>query len=308
MNETFDGYTYRQLQGFTVTDDKLVFYSSNSNNPDYGIVFTYSGSNYSNLDKYEYGKTGHGNGMTYNDSTESVFLVGASNYATLNEYNANTMTLKNTYNENDGYNLKYWAIGYDKYNNYYFGVVNERVHVFNNNFEVLYTIDTPISGVYQDIEYKNGYIYVTSAEFDCPNQWQLFCLHDNYSAIIYVFNAKFNNDGIPSKNFGKLVNRFYISPGIGELEGIAFKQNRALLGFATGQNDATNVYKFYEIDYNQIKNELYYTLKKIYEKDKVLIELTSFVDIKSINGYHISEDKHVVSGADPGRNRPCCLM
>ena len=59
-NKTYFGFSYGNLQGFTVTNDYLIFHSANDSNPYYGLLYIYSGQNkeYTKLKKTSYGKTG----------------------------------------------------------------------------------------------------------------------------------------------------------------------------------------------------------------------------------------------------------
>ena len=53
ITETFDGYTYKALQGFTFTNSMLVFAVSNSSNATKGLMVSYKGNNYGTLNRVD---------------------------------------------------------------------------------------------------------------------------------------------------------------------------------------------------------------------------------------------------------------
>jgi hypothetical protein len=78
-NKSYDGYYYGNLQGFSITNNYLIFHSSNDSNPYYGILYLYNGNEYKSLYKKSYGLTGHGNGIAYNNRKNTI-LVASANY------------------------------------------------------------------------------------------------------------------------------------------------------------------------------------------------------------------------------------
>ena len=107
-DKLYDGYKYEVLQGFTLSNDKLFFMSSNNNNPEKGVLYSYKLNDINNLYKYDYSNTGHGNGMTYNTKTGKVLTLG---YYGVCEYDPETLIREKDYNMPNypGYS----AIGYD---------------------------------------------------------------------------------------------------------------------------------------------------------------------------------------------------
>ena len=89
INQTFENYYYKQLQGFTLAKDKLVFHASNNSTPDMGLLSTYHGASYQTLYKNDYNTTAHGNDMTYNSNTNKLLLLVNKN---IFEYNGDTIT------------------------------------------------------------------------------------------------------------------------------------------------------------------------------------------------------------------------
>lgn len=293
--QEYGGYVYKQLQGFTLTKDKLVFYSSNNSNPDYGLIDTYSGTDYKNLYKRDYGSTGHGNDMTYNSKTNKVLVVGPNSYMDIYEYNGDTLEYEKKYTATDlGYKL-YYAIGYDEKHDYYLGLGANRVYILNNSFKQLYSFDVPAIGVYQGIEYYNGYLYLSTFESSCPSSYQKYCLYQPWSSITYVYNVKFNNDGSPTDDFGKLVERLYIGDGIGELESVSFHDNQIYFGYASQQLDSTYAYKFYSFPYDKIAYSIDYNVAYLEDDGIKTITISSDEELKSIPGWTLSNDLHTLS-------------
>ena len=124
-NIQYDGFIYKQLQGFTVTKDKLVFISSNNNNRPKSVLYSYKLNNLNNLFKKEYGTTGHGNGMTYNSKTNKVLVVGPYEYSKVYMYNGDSLVKEKEY-PSETY-PQYSAIGYDYNDDLYVGHCSKRL-------------------------------------------------------------------------------------------------------------------------------------------------------------------------------------
>ena len=300
-SQTYGGYTYKALQGFTMTNSNLVFYSSNNDNPNYGLVFGYTGDNFSTAVSGTpfYGATGHGNDMTFDSKRNKVLLVGPNGYNDIWVYDGDTLahtdTLANT-GTSDG------SIGYDSFNDYYImgGGQSRRVVVMDTNFNALYSIDAPFDEIGQGFEYHNGYLYQTTwAKNNCPNSYQLFCNDlDNNSSVINVYQLKFNKDGTPSKNFGRRVARLVVDGGanLAELETISFHNDEAYLGFGAQSVDSTYTYKFYHFPYSRIATDLNIDIKYEDGNDYTKVVLTSNNEqLKSVNGYTLSNNDYTLS-------------
>ena len=238
-DKLYDGYKYEVLQGFTVSNDKLFFMASNNNNPEKGVMYSYLLSDLNNIYKTDYSNTGHGNGMTYNTKTGKVLTLG---YYGVCEYNENTLVRENDYNRPNfpGYS----AIGYDYNTDLYIGRANHRIFFADNiNMKKLYEFGVFMFEAGQDLEYYNGYIFDCATDFGLPNPYQKYSFYPG-NELIYVYNAKFDENKKPTKNFGRLVARL-IMKGFGELESISFRNGKVYFGFGK------NGYNFYYIDYNK---------------------------------------------------------
>ena len=96
--------------------------SSNNNNPEKGVLYSYKLNDLNNLYKFDYSNTGHGNGMTYDSKKGKVLTLG---YYGVCEYNEDTLIREKDYNRPNypGYS----AIGYDYNMDLYIGRANHRI-------------------------------------------------------------------------------------------------------------------------------------------------------------------------------------
>ena len=331
LNKTFNNVTYKQMQGFTVAGSNLIFYSSNTNNKDYGLVFSYGGSNYNteNLDSENkecvdgicalYENAEKGNGLTYNSNTNEILLLGPNKNQNIWAYkynNSNELEFKYNYSQGD-YVLssKYGArmgtsIGYHSDENKYVMYKQGRIWIVTDleiagAIKILYTFDAPTMEAPNDLEYKNGYVFLATYDYgegyyEDTNSPHLYSFNDAYSAKVYVYNAKFNSNGTPSKSFGKLVKTIEIdntngNNDIGELEGISFNNSNVWFGYAAKDFDNAKPYKFYKTSFSNINSNLGPSLKVSYSETdtytKVTIKNTSGDEIGSVSGWTLSDDK-----------------
>lgn len=311
---------YKYLQGFTVANyekdglinNKIVFYGINlSGNSEVGNLIecdlNQTNNCISKLTDNQTNLLGHGNGMTYNSTIGKVILLGNDAYKKICNYDAInsgvidekeciSLPKAGSGGELNGSWINaitpyYYGIGYDEDHDYYYGLFANKIYVLNNNFYPLYSFDTPSSDVNQDLEYNNGYIYLAKAKTSgsCPSEYQLYCeTTAGPTSTIYVYNAKFNADGTPSKDFGKLVERIYIPDNLGEIESVSFKTDslgkiKMIIGFSTWEKNKDTItpsYEFYEIE------------SDIYEPEKIN-EYIRFDDSLSV-------DDKIVYSIQPG--------
>lgn len=300
--QTYGGVVYKQLQGFTMTNDSLVFYSSNKSNPNYGLVFGYTGEDY--VTKVSgtpsYGQTGHGNDMSFDSKRNKVLLVGANSYDDIWVYDGTTLEHTDTIEGCRGS-----VIGYDGIHDYYLLNDYRRIMVRDANCNDLYSFDIPQDEAVQGIEYHNGYLYQAASAFEeCPNSWQKYCNrfnseneevgYDGYyeTSIINVYNMMFNTDGTPSKNFGRRVERFVINgtANLAELETISFHDDEMYLAFAAKNVDSTYTYKFYHFDYDEVANALSANVGYEDTGTSTTITISAGEQLKEIEGYVLSDD------------------
>lgn len=297
LDNNFDGCIYKQMQGFTMANDKLFFYSSNNSNPTKGILFGYGEKGYKTQLGYLYGNMGHGNDMTYNSKTDKILLVGPDEYETVWEFTPSTFQngASRVIKIKEILGSAISAIGYDKLDDRYFVRAYGSALVTDSSFAK--TKDSfPISHTEtgQGLDYNNGYLYVTSFEIGetakCPGTYQVYCYDEEDSGTIYVYNAKYNSDGTPSPYFGTLVARYKTPTGLGEIETVSFKDNKMYLGYASKKYDSTNTYKIYTTTTNVLQSPTY-SIK--YTGGTAII--TSKEDIKPVSDWTLSSDKKTLS-------------
>ena len=298
FTEQYGGYTYKQMQGFTVTNDNLVFYSSNNGNPDNGLVISYKGNNFSTLRKKEYGSTGHGNGMTFIPDENKVLVVGPNGYKDIYEYDGTTLTKTKTYTPD----ITYSAIAYDDYNKKIIAHYKRRVIFLDRNFKQENSFDLTHIITGQDFEYNNGYIYAVAFEAGTNSTYQLYAFDEAFSAKVYVIDARLKSDGTPDKDFGRVVKILYVGnikrdglDGTGELEGVSFKDNKMWFGYAAQHYDKTNTYKFYTINAKDVA--VAPTVKVTYKVDENYTKatITSNAQLHTLSGWTLSADKYSLS-------------
>ena len=93
----------------------------------------------------------------------------------------------------------------------------------------LYEFGISMFEAVQDLEYYNGYIFDCASDFGVPNPYQVYSFYSGYE-FIYVYEAKFNENNNPTKNFGRLIARFIVK-SLGELESLTFSNGYVYLGF-----------------------------------------------------------------------------
>ena len=252
-NKQYGGYIYKQLQGFTVTKDKLVYLSSNNNNREKSVLYSYKLNSIHNLYKKEYGTTGHGNGMTYNSKTNKVLVIGPHEYQKVYMYNGDSLLKEKEYPK-EAY-PQYTAIGYDYNDDLYVGHFSKKLFLADSqNMKKLYEFGVQMFEAGQDLEYYNGYTYYCTTDLSAPSKYQTYSFYKKMDNIIYVYDMNLDKNKNPTKNFGRLVQRLFIS-GLGELEGISFRGGYVYFGFAPHKLLSYS-YVFYKVEYKQLEKEI----------------------------------------------------
>ena len=304
---TSSTYYYKQMQGFTFTGDRLVFASTNNSNPNESLLFSYTGNNNSfDTRTYQFVDTlGHANDMTYNLSTDEIYIVGPNSYSDIYVYDNESMQLKKSIstiddiksqNSKSTESLSFSAIGYDSLNNNYYFKSGSRIYVVDDSYKILYSLDAPYNETGQGIEVNKGYLYVTGFEAGCNNGYQIYYDSNNaYTGKIYVYDVRFNSDGTPTKDFGKLVTTYFMPSKLGELETVSFLDNNMYLGVAAQHYDSTNTYKFYSVQSGIYPVDIDYsvTVDKTNDTNKIII--TSSYEIKSVDGWNLSNNSKSIS-------------
>ena len=249
----YDGIDYKQLQGFTVTNDKLIFISSNNNNRAKSVLYSYKLDDLKNLYKKEYNTFGHGNGMTYNSKTNKVIVAGPYEYEKLYSCNENTLKIEKEYPKGD-YPV-YNAIGYDEDNDLYVGHNGKRIFMADTTqMSKLYEFGLAMYEAGQDLEYHNGYVFYCTSDLGAPSKYQTYSFYKKGDNIIYVYNMKLDQNKNPTQNFGRLVARLYTT-GIGELESVSFRDGFIYFGIAP-HSLLSSSYVFYKMQYKAFEKEV----------------------------------------------------
>ena len=301
INVEGTNYTYRQMQGFTVTNSNIILYSSYNGLPTMGWVIAYGGNHFQTRSfQHFYEDTAHGNSMTYNPKTNRYLLAGPYSNTKIYEYNADTFAKTKTYDELP---TSYGQIGYDEVDNLYVSQNSRRIYVLNNQInQAFYTFDSEHLLTSQDLEYHKGYVYYTTSENGSPSEYQLYAYGDRGAAKIFVYNAKLKANGSPEPNFGRLAKVFYVEniprgnfTGTGELEGISFRGGKAYLGYAAQHFDTENTYKFYEFDAADIEIDQKITTSSDTSDTSTTVVLRADSELKSLSGWTLSNSKNSLS-------------
>ena len=237
----YDGFIYQSLQGFTVTKDKLVFMSANNNNRQKSVMYSYKLNDINNLYKSIYNNTGHGNGVTYNSKTNQVLVIGDN---PIFVFKGETLELERLIPRSSFPACT--GIAYNDISDIYIGYKEKRVFLTDGKNGKLYQIDVPVFETCQDIEFHNGYAFLCSCDFGANNQYQSYSFFNAWGGMINIYDMNLDKNKKPTKNFGRLVARLYIS-GFGELEDVSFRDGYIYFGFAP-----TGRYAFYKVDYKKL--------------------------------------------------------
>lgn len=273
--------TCNQLQGFTVANDRLVYYIQPSG-VDQGAIRAFTGSSFANTvsgtpKDVNYG---HGNDMTYNSATDKILVIGPNSYNDI--YILNRSTLEK---ESSKAVSGTWGIGYDEFHNYYV-LLQGKIRLVDSNFqkkaEFSYSLDDNVS---QGIEYHNGYVYHTTDNWDNNLGGEI--------AYIYVYNAKLKSDGTTENGFGDRVATYYINAvNLGEIESISFSDDKAYFGFA---NSTTGTTKFYSIADSKVEIPLETTVKYTDNQHSTTVKITGDAQLSSKSGFTLSSDEYSLS-------------
>ena len=285
-----NNYSCNQLQGFTITNDKLVFYllpgGSQVPSPNNkGLINGFQGSNYSTaisgtptFEEYD-----HGNDMTYNEEFDKIIIIGPNRYQDAYVLNNSNLSKEQTISLQEiG---KIWAIGYDRFHNYYVTLSSDKIWLtdtdLNKKHGFSYSGEDNTS---QGLEYHNGYIYWTLSEID-DNR--------NHNTHIYVYNAKLKKDGNPENGFGDKVASLYTNAGdFGEIESISFRNDEVYLGYSDW---ATQNTKFYHFPSNKISVPLDITVSYEDEQQQTKAVITSSTQLKKPNSFMISNNDYTLT-------------
>lgn len=222
----FDEIDEYGLQGFTVVDNYL-FMVLEGYDDTKSIIKVFDLTSYKEILSYEAGCLGHANDVTYNKNNNFIYVIASSGSNLIHIFDGDSFRYVDNFNielpirsityieEYDRYAVRTVSIGflYDKD----FNLISKFPFITGLNFNM----DIGRQGW----AYYNEYIYYTN--------WSWIRYGGDGANIIYIYNLD-----------GKLVNDLYTDTDIGEIEDVAFYENKMILGF-NGYDDKI---KFYMMD------------------------------------------------------------
>ena len=314
LNSSGNSKLYNTMQGFTMTDNYVVFYSDESTDDGKGILYwdKISSPNTTYMyPNYYYYAGGHGNGMTYNPSTREVVVVGDS--GKVSKFIINGVKTPGTSNETDYENGSalnknenvdfgsYTGIAYNKFTRSYVGSNGPRVYLLNSAESIQYSFETTSFGMNQGLEYRNGYVYRIQGDFNCPNTHQTWCLNPGYFAEVYVYNAKINQDGTPNERFGRIEKIYTVDTisALGEkleIEDASFYDGKLYIGFHNHSEVTASPFKIFSINESSVMPslELYYPSYSV-SGEQLKVTFSAIYDEIYVSGWNISSDNKTVS-------------
>lgn len=235
------------LQGFTTVDNYL-FMILEGYDDTKAIIKVYDLDTFKEVKSYEYGSLGHSNDVTYNRKNNKIYVIASSGSDVVYTFNGDSFLYEDqfeiglpirsiTYVEDDDiYAVRTVSVGF-KYDSK-FNLISKVPFVIGLNFSA----DLGRQGW----AYYNKYIYYAN--------WSWVRLGGDGANIIYVYDLS-----------GRRKDTLYTENNIGELEDVAFYNNKMVLGF----NGYDKNIKFYMIDIPDTEDKILDNTKNEVNVDKV---------------------------------------
>lgn len=211
------------LQGFTVVNNYLFAVLIDDNDTNSQII-VYNLNTYK-LDKsYKYSSLGHANDVTYNKNNNLIYILEAGGSKIINVFDGKTFLFK----EQIETSIPLRSITYIEDYDWYAGRMVTAGYKFDNNFNLVSNIPFILGmNLKNDIgrqgwSYYNEHIYYSN--------WSWVRFGGDGANIIYVYDLK-----------GNRVDYYYTKNNIGEIEDIAFYNDKMILGF----NGYDGINRFY---------------------------------------------------------------
>lgn len=219
----FDNISNYNLQGFT-TVNNFLFMVLDEYEDTKSIIKVFNLDNGKLVKTYDYGSLGHANDVTYNSNNNLIYVLQSGGFNKVFVFNGDNFEYKETIN----ISLPLRSLTYIDDLDKYAGRTIATGFMFNNDLSLSSNIPF-VMGMnfsnkvgHQGWAYYNGFIYYTN--------WSWIRLGGDGSNIIYIYDLKGNKvDELKTKN------------DIGEIEDIAFYDNKMILGF----NSYDDKIKFY---------------------------------------------------------------
>lgn len=235
------------LQGFTTVDNYL-FMILEGYDDTKAIIKVYDLDTFKEVKSYDYGSLGHSNDVTYNRKNNKIYVIASSGSDVVYTFNGDSFLYEDqfeiglpirsiTYVEDDDiYAVRTVSVGF-KYDSK-FNLISKVPFVIGLNFSA----DLGRQGW----AYYNKYIYYAN--------WSWVRLGGDGANIIYVYDLT-----------GRRKDTLYTENNIGELEDVAFYNNKMVLGF----NGYDKNIKFYMIDIPDTEDKILDNTKNEVNVDKV---------------------------------------
>lgn len=235
------------LQGFTTVDNYL-FMILEGYDDTKAIIKVYDLDTFKEVKSYEYGSLGHSNDVTYNRKNNKIYVIASSGSDVVYTFNGDSFLYEDQFeiglpirsityvDEDDIYAVRTVSVGF-KYDSK-FNLISKVPFVIGLNFSA----DLGRQGW----AYYNKYIYYAN--------WSWVRLGGDGANIIYVYDLS-----------GRRKDTLYTENNIGELEDVAFYNNKMVLGF----NGYDKNIKFYMIDIPDTEDKILDNTKNEVNVDKV---------------------------------------
>ena len=242
------------LQGFTTVNNYLFMVLEGYDNTK-SIIKVYDLRTYEEIISYDFACLGHANDVTYNKNNNTIYVIHADGSNVIYSFDGSTFKYIDRFNtplpirsityieDTNEYAVRTISVGFEYDSN--FNLISKFPFVLGMNFG----FDTGRQGW----TYYNNHIYYTN--------WSWIRYGGDGSNDIYIYDLD-----------GNKVDSLYTDTTIGEIEDIAFYNNKMILGF----NGYDGNYKFYMLDVPEIEKEIINT------SDEKITEAEDVVEVSTV--------------------------
>lgn len=204
-----DGYG---MQGFS-NNDKYLFVVLISNDEESSIIKVYDINTFKEYNTIHYSSLGHANDVTYNSKEDRFYVARSGGSSLIDAFDGTTLEYIDTIDV--GYPIR--SLTYiDELDKYAVRVVSTG-YMMDSTFNIDSTPFVMGLGISPKIgrqgwTFYNGFLYYSN--------WSWIRYGGDGSNFIKVYNLD-----------GYVIDKYYIEPGLGELENVSFNNNKMILGF-----------------------------------------------------------------------------
>ncbi len=201
------------LQGFTIVKDKLFIVLSGFEDTK-ALIKVFDLNTYEEVMEIKNNKLGHANDVTYNSKTNKIYVLAGSGSLNIHVFNGDNFK----YEEKIKIDLPGRSITYIEELDKYAVRTVSNGYIYNNEFKLeskvpfIYGMNFSTDIARQGWAYYNGLIYYTN--------WSWKRLGGDGTNVIFIYDLDGNMKG-----------SWYTKDDIGEIEDIAFYNERMVLGF-----------------------------------------------------------------------------